>query len=115
MKLSEMNQHERFMYNLMRETLDQYVGGWYNTIMDTEEGDEWYNEAFNALWGQPAAKMCEWFYNDVMNACKSGTYASHARFAGGEFLKARIARYVERERLGSENRPASKEEAESRA
>ena len=91
MKRSEMNVHQKAMFDLMAEIMEEYIGGYENVLLDYSEEEEEYERA-KAFLGMGHDKMKEFFYNEVMLACKSGTYASHARFAGGDFLRERIER-----------------------
>lgn len=91
MKRSEMNVHQKAMFDLMAGIMEEYIGGYENTLLDYSEEDEEYKSAKEFL-GMGHDEMKEFFYNEVMGCCKSGTNASHARFAGGDFLRERIER-----------------------
>lgn len=89
MKISEMNAHERAIYFIMDELTREYIGGNENTLLDFEEDTEEYKHAYEFL-HQGHESLAEFFYNMVMNECRGTTNASHARFAGGAFLRERI-------------------------
>lgn len=89
MKISEMNSHQRKMYFLMDEIMCEIIGGLENNMEDYSPDTEQYKEA-EAFLTQGHAELAAYFYDEVMNRCRAGGYSSHARFAGGDFLKARI-------------------------
>lgn len=91
MKVSEMNSHQRAMWQLMDEIMCETIGGLENTMEDCAPDTEEYKNA-EAFLNQGHDKLAEYFYREVMDRCKSGSYASHARFAGSAFLKERIER-----------------------
>ena len=89
MKCSEMNEHQSLVFNLMSNYMSEMIGGCENTLTDCEDGEEEYIRAKRYLsMGHDALKQD--IYNAVMAECKNGTYASHAKFAGKEFLMERI-------------------------
>lgn len=89
MKVSEMNAHEKAIWMLMDEATKEFIGGYENTLSDYEDGTEEYQEAKKFL-EMGHDKMKQFFYDYVMNQSKVGSNASHARFAGKEFLLERI-------------------------
>jgi hypothetical protein len=95
MKISEMNTHQKAMYYLMDEITCEMIGGAENTMEDYAPETEEYKDA-EAFLNQGHDKLAAYFYAHVMNRCKSGSYASHARFAGSEFLKERIERRLQK-------------------
>lgn len=91
MKVSEMNAHQKVMFKLMDNVTSDYIGGWENTLEDYEEFTDEYKEAYEYL-NMGHDKMKDFFYHIIMCNCKKGTYAEHARFAGGQFLMDIIER-----------------------
>lgn len=99
---TKYNKHEIAMMVLIREEVDYLVGGYENTMLDFSESAPEYKEAFNYLYKTPARELLEEFYNLVMNRCKAGSNEEHARFAGSEFLRAKLGLYIIKNRLGAE-------------
>jgi hypothetical protein len=91
MKIKEMNTHQLAMYRLMDYWTNEMIGGCENALQDYEENSEDYKEAEDFL-NQTHEQLADYFYNMVMQDCKKGTNAEHARFAGADFLKERIDR-----------------------
>ena len=91
MKIREMNKHQLVMYKLMDKWTCDMIGGYENTLCDYSEDSEDYKEAKDFL-SQSHEELAKYFYNMVMNDCKKGSNAEHARFAGSQFLKDRIDR-----------------------
>ena len=89
MKFSEMTKHQKKMYFLMDEVMCETIGGYENMLEDYKPDTAEYKAA-DAFLSQGHDELAAYFYNEVMNRCKAGSYASFARFAGGDFLKARI-------------------------
>lgn len=94
--------HEIAMMQLIREEVDYLVGGYENTMLDFSEDAEEYKEAYNYLYETPAKDLLEEFYNLVMDRCKAGSNAEHARFAGSDFLRAKLGLYIIKNKLGKE-------------
>lgn len=94
--------HEIAMMQLIREEVDYLVGGYENTMLDFPEDAEEYKEAYNYLYETPAKDLLEEFYNLVMDRCKAGSNAEHARFAGSDFLRAKLGLYIIKNKLGKE-------------
>lgn len=91
MKRSEMNTHQRLVFDLMREVMSEYIGGYENTLLDEKPGSVDYEEA-KAFLESGREALTKAVYDEVMERCKVGTNATHARFAGSEFLRERIDR-----------------------
>jgi hypothetical protein len=89
MKRSEMNAHQRAIFDIMDELTREYIGGYENTMLDFSEEDEEYQNAYKFL-HQGHEQLAQFFYDLVMRHCKAGSNAEHARFAGSAFLKERI-------------------------
>lgn len=89
MKRSEMNAHQKAIFDLMSYEMSNIIGGYENLMMDYTEDDEEYKEA-KAYLSQSREELIEDIYNIVMDDCKKGSNATHARFAGGQFLRDRI-------------------------
>lgn len=89
MKRSEMNAHQRAIFDIMDELTRELIGGNENTLLDFSEEDEEYQDAYNFL-HQGHEQLAQFFYDLVMGHCKAGSNAEHARFAGSAFLKERI-------------------------
>lgn len=89
MKRSEMNAHQRAIFDIMDELTKEYIGGNENTLLDFSEDEEEYQDAYEFL-HQGHDQLAEFFYDMVMASCKAGSNAEHARFAGSAFLKERI-------------------------
>lgn len=49
MKLSEMNDNQKLAFSIAAEATDYYIGGWENTMEDSEPDSENYKEAEEAL------------------------------------------------------------------
>lgn len=99
---AQYNKHEIAMMGLIREEVDILVGGYENAMLDCPEDSKEYKEAFNYLYKTPARDLLEEFYNLVMNRCKAGSNAEHARFASSAFLRAKLGLYIIKNRLGAE-------------
>lgn len=89
MKRSEMNAHQRKVFDLMDEITTELIGGYENTLLDFTEDTEEYQRAYEFL-HQGHQELADLIYNMVMRECKAGSNAEHARFAGSAFLKERI-------------------------
>lgn len=89
MKIIEMTSHQKKMYFLMDEIMCEIIGGFENSLEDYALDTEEYKEA-EAFLTQGHDELAAYFYDEVMSRCKAGGYSSHARFAGGDFLRARI-------------------------
>lgn len=89
MKRSEMNAHQRAIFDIMDEITRDYIGGYENTLLDFSEDEEEYQNAYKFL-HQGHEQLAQFFYDLVMRHCKVGSNAEHARFAGSAFLKERI-------------------------
>lgn len=89
MKLSEMNKHQKSMYDLMNEATSEFIGGNENTLQDYEDDTEEYKMAKQFL-EMGHNQMKQFFYDYVMRQCKNGEHNEHAKFAGKEFLLERI-------------------------
>lgn len=89
MRRNEMNAHQKAIFDIMTEVCSEYIGGYENTLSDFDEDDEEYVEAKNFL-EMGHDKLKDFIYNEVMKECKAGSNASHARFAGKDFLMERI-------------------------
>ena len=94
--------HEIAMLQLIREEIDPLVGGYENAMLDSEEGSEEYKKAYSYLYETPARDLLEEFYWFVMQRCKAGSNAEHARFAGSDFLRAKLGVYIIKNKLGKE-------------
>lgn len=90
------------MLGLIREEIDILVGGYENTMLDCPEDSKEYKEAYNYLYETPARELLEEFYNMVMARCKAGSNEEHARFAGSDFLRAKLGVYIIKNQLGKE-------------
>lgn len=99
---TQYNKHEIVMMQLIHEEVDCFVGGYENAMMDEPEDSALYKEAYNYLYKTPAKEMLEDFYRMVMNRCKAGSNEEHARFAGSEFLRAKLGLYIIKNRFGAE-------------
>lgn len=84
-----MNAHQKKIYFIMDEIMCEVIGGFENNMEDYEPTTPEYKEAEEFL-SQDHDKLAAYFYDEVMSRCKAGSYSSAARFAGGDFLKARI-------------------------
>ena len=96
------NKHEIAMLGLIREEVDILVGGYENTMLDFPEDTKEYREAYSYLYETPAKQLLEEFYDLVMARCKAGSNEEHARFAGSDFLRAKLGCYIIKNRLGKE-------------
>jgi hypothetical protein len=91
MKRNEMNAHQKVLFDLTREAISDTIGAYENTMMDFRPETKEYKEAEEFL-NQGHEALAKVIYDEVMDMCKRGANASHARFAGSEFLKERIDR-----------------------
>lgn len=98
----KFNKHEIAMMTLIREEVDILVGGYENTMLDCPKDSQEYREAYSYLYETPAKDLLEEFYDLVMSRCKAGSNEEHARFAGSDFLRARLGLYIIKNRLGKE-------------
>lgn len=89
MKRSEMNAHQRKIFDIMDELTRDIIGGNENMLLDFSEDEEEYQNAYNFL-HQGHENLANFFYDLVMGHCKAGSNAEHARFAGSQFLRDRI-------------------------
>ena len=89
MKFSEMTSHQKKMFFLMDEVMCDIIGGFANSLEDNKPDTAEYKVA-DAFLSQGHDELAAYFYNEVMNRCQAGSDASCARFAGGDFLKERI-------------------------
>lgn len=96
------NKHEIAMLQLIREEVDYLVGGYENTMLDFPEGSAEYKEAYDYLYNTPVQELLKEFYDLVMNRCKAGSNAEHARFAGSAFLETKLGVYIIKNKLGKE-------------
>lgn len=96
------NKHQLAMLGLIREEVDILVGGYENTMLDTPKDSQEYKEAYSYLYETPAKDLLEEFYWMVMSRCKAGSNAEHARFAGSDFLRAKLGLYIIKNQLGKE-------------
>jgi hypothetical protein len=96
------NKHEIAMLQIIREEIDTYVGGLENMLLDFPEDSQEYKDAYDELYGHPAKQMLDWFYEMVMSACKAGSRAEHARFAGSDFVKVKLGVYLIKNGLSSD-------------
>lgn len=90
---SKLTPHEFAMATLLDEVMSEIVVGAENAVEDRVEDWKIYDEFLKA--GRESIARA--IYNEVMVRCGTGKYATygshaHARFAGSEFLKARINR-----------------------
>ena len=102
MKTRTYTKHEIAMFTLIREYIDPFVGGFENEMLDWPEDSEEYKNAYNYLYNTPAKDLLEEFYWMVMDYCKAGSNAEHARFAGSAFLRANLGVYIIKNKLGKE-------------
>ena len=96
------NKHQLAMLGLIREEVDIFVGGLENTMLDCPKDSQEYKDAYSYLYETPAKDLLEEFYWMVMNRCKAGSNAEHARFAGSDFLRARLGLYIIKNQLSKE-------------
>lgn len=96
------NKHEIAMMTLIHEEIDILVGGYENSMLDTPKDSDEYKEAYSYLYETPAKDLLEEFYGMVMARCKAGSNAEHARFAGSDFLRAKLGLYIIKNQLGKE-------------
>ena len=96
------NKHEIAMLTLIHEEIDILVGGYENQMLDTAPDSKEYKEAHSYLYETPAKELLEEFYDMVMARCKAGSNEEHARFAGSEFLRAKLGCYIIKNGLGKE-------------
>lgn len=89
MKRSEMNAHQRTLFDIMSEVMSDLIGGSENTMMDEPEGSEDYVEAYNYL-HQGREALVEDVYTTVMYEVSKRGATKAAKFAGREFLLERI-------------------------
>lgn len=90
------------MLQIIREEIDYLVGGYENMMLDFSEDTQEYKDAYSYLYETPAKDLLEEFYTIVMDRCKAGSNAEHARFAGSAFLRAKLGLYLIKNRLGKE-------------
>ena len=90
------------MLGLIREEVDILVGGLENTMLDCPKDSQEYKDAYSYLYETPAKDLLEEFYWMVMSRCKAGSNAEHARFAGSDFLRAKLGLYIIKNQLGKE-------------
>lgn len=102
MKTTNYNKHQIAMLQLIHEEVDVYVGGYENQMLDFAENTNEYKEAYNHLYEISAQDLLEEFYEMVMSRCKAGSNAEHARFAGSDFLRAKLGLYIIKNKLGKE-------------
>lgn len=91
MKRSEMNAHQKLIFDLMKEVMSEYIGGYENSLLDYQEGEQEYEEA-KAFLTSGRENLTKEIYKEVMKRCEAGSNATHARFAGKDFLIERITR-----------------------
>lgn len=94
--------HEMAMLQLIQDEVVTLVGSYENLMMDVPEEDGEYKKAFDYLYHTPAEELLDEFYWMVMNRCKAGSYAEHARFAGSRFLRAQLIVFITTNKLGKE-------------
>jgi len=87
---SKLTPHEFAMATLLDEVMSEMVGGAELAVEDRVDDWKIYDEFLKA--GRES--IARVIYNEVMVRCGTGTYATHARFAGSEFLKAWINRQL---------------------
>lgn len=93
MKYSEMNAHERVAAGIAWEKCGDIVGGYENQMQDNLPGSEDYEEAKNALANHE--HLVDMIYDEVMFDADKGS-RKHLRFAGKEFILARIDRRLKK-------------------
>lgn len=98
----QYTKHEIAVRQIIREEINPFVGGYENQLMDFDEGSDEYNDAYNFLYKTPAKEMMSYFYDLVMNCCKAGSNAEHARFAGSEFIKVSLYAYIIKNKISLE-------------
>lgn len=86
MKRSEMNVHQRAMFDIMDSVTSEMIGGNENALLDFSEDDEEYKSAYAYL-HQGHESLVENIYDLVMSECEKGSAKSHSRFAGSDFLR----------------------------
>lgn len=96
------NKHQLAMLGLIREEVDILVGGLENTMLDFPKDSQEYKDAYSYLYETPAKDLLEEFYWMVMSRCKAGSNAEHARFAGSDFLRAKLGLYIIKNQLSKE-------------
>lgn len=84
-----MNAHEKLVAMFIAQSMSEIIGGWENAKNDSLPDSEEYKEAEKFL-TMPHDDLVDYIYSDVMGYMDKGT-AKHARFAGTEFIKARIS------------------------
>lgn len=90
MKRSEMNTHQLQAFDFICEVMSSYIGGYENTLQDTDENDAEHIEAKRFL-SQGHESLAKLIYDEVMAMSDEGT-TKHLRFAGKEFIMERINR-----------------------
>ena len=83
------NAHEKLAIILVKEAMSSIIGGYENTLLDFEDGDEEYKNAYEFL-HSGHEELINAIYLEVMS-CQKG-YEKHLRFAGEKFIKDYISK-----------------------
>lgn len=71
MKLNELNERQKKAYTNMKWALNDYTGMWENTLMDSHEGSEDWNKAYEALNNRELMKETIYYWGTTM-LCRNG-------------------------------------------
>lgn len=90
MKLSEMNENQRKVWEIAVENVNMYIGGYENTMLDYPEDSEEYKDAKESL-SLPHDELVE----IILGWCRMSREwqrIENLHFVGIEFMKERISK-----------------------
>ena len=92
MRIADMNEHQKAAYRLTKEQYNSYIGGLENGLMDTRE-DEEEHQSYKTELADPEG-LIETIYQIVIKEANRIGFAKHIRFAGTDWIKYRIAKFL---------------------
>ncbi len=94
MKISEMNQNQKRVFLMVVDACNEFIGGWENTLCDTEEGSEEWKHAKEVL-ATEHDTMVDWILSDI-RLSKEWQKLEHLHFVSIEWTKERIDRRLKK-------------------
>lgn len=88
MKISEMNNNQKQVFMMVLEACNEFIGGWENTLDDSEEGSEDWNSAKRML-ETDHNTMVEWILSDIQ-CSREWKRIEHLHFVSIAWTKERI-------------------------
>lgn len=92
MRIADMNEHQKAAYKLTKEEYNSYIGGLENGLQDMSEDDEDY-QSYKAELADPEG-LIKTIYEIVIKEANRRGFAKHIRFAGTDWIKYRIAKFL---------------------